>query len=266
MLYGGNREIEDRVLELLVDDRQTIKALCAKISIEHKVSLRGVYKAVNKLVAAGVLLKVGKKVLLSDEWATRVSTALGAVSAPVLSTGERLTYTFTSLEHLDEYWKSTVLPLQRALHPREVFFYNPHCFWSLLPARRESEEAYYRHFGPEEQGFLVVSGTSPADEGFRRAYQSEFFQIELRGLTSFRKTDHVTVLGSHIVTTRLSSTLAAGIAALYDSGRGVGDFPPELLALCARPGKVKFVLENNPSKADTLRKALARNFYFRRAT
>lgn len=264
MLYSAHKEVEDRVVELLTEGRLTIKTICARLSAEHKISLRGVYKAVNKLIAGGVLLKVGKKVLLDDEWAGRVVEKLAAPSVPLIGSGERAVYTFTSLEHLDAFWKSTVLPLERAIEAKEVFFYNPHDFWALLPARKESEEAYYRHFGPQQHGFLTIGGESAADLAFKRTYQSDYLQVDLRRIPSFRDTDHVTLLGPYIITTRLSKALSARIHALYESGRVAEEFLPELVNICANPGKLRFVLENNPKKAEKLRRALARNFYFKR--
>ncbi|MFA7302647.1 MAG: hypothetical protein WC030_02770 [Candidatus Paceibacterota bacterium] len=265
MLYAGSKEIEERVVEVLVEGRETVKSLLAYLNTERKdVSLRGVYKAVTNLTKAGVVLKVGKKVMLNHEWVQGVADRLGAPAVPLIARGERAVYTFTSLDHLDAFWKSTVWPLERAVEAREVFFYNPHDFWALLPARKESEEAYYRHFGPEQQGFFTIGSESQADLTFKRTYQTEFLQINLGKITSIRSTDHVTVLGSYIILARLSKAVAERIDALYASGKTAEGFLPELLKICARPGKIRLVLENNPKKADKLKKLLAKDFYFRR--
>jgi len=264
MLYAGSNEIENRVVELLVEERATIKSLTASLNKDEKVSLRGVYKAVQHLVESGVVLKVGKRVMLNHEWAQGVADKLGTPIVPIIATGERAVYTFTSLDHLDAFWKTTVLPLERTVEAKEVFFYNPHDFWVLLPARKESEEAYYRHFDHKQQGFLVIGGESAADLSMKRTYQSDFLQIDLRKLSSFVNTDHITVLGQHVITARLSKSVADRIDALYTSGRTVEELLPELLQICAKPGKIRFVLENNPTKAEKLRKTLAKDFYFRR--
>jgi hypothetical protein len=265
MLYAGSREIEERVVELLAQGRATVKNLLATLDQEGMdVSLRGVYKAVDQLTKAGVVLKIGRQVMLNHEWAQGVADKLGTPTVPLIAPGERAAYTFTSLDHLDAFWKSTVLPLERALSVKEVFIYNPHSFWALLPARKTSEETFFSHFGPRQQGFLTIGAESPADLAVKRQFQSDHLQIDLRPLVSIRPTDHVTVLGSYIILTRLSQALASKIDALYASGRAAEEFLPELAYICAKPGKLRFVIENNPKKTELLRRSLARNFYFKR--
>jgi hypothetical protein len=265
MLYAGSHEIEERVVELLAEDEATVKSLLASLNKESKnVSLRGVYKAVTNLIAAGVAIKVGKRVMLNHEWGQSVADKLGSPNMPLVAPGERVVYTFTSLEHLNAFWKSTILPLEQTLAAKEVFFYNPHGFLTYLPARKESDEAYFRHFGLARQGFFTIGGISPADLAFKRAYQTEFLQIDLKNIASIRRTDHVTVLGSYIILTRLSKALSSRIDTLYASGRKVEEFLPELVSICSKPGKLRFVLENNPKKAEKLRRTLAKNFYFKR--
>ncbi len=262
MLYSNSREIEDRVVELLTEGRLTIKSIAARIREDKKISLRGVYKAVNTLIADGVLIKTGKRVMLDQEWAARVTEKLGTPAMQTIETGERAVYTFTSLGHLDAFWKSTVLPLERSISAKEVFFYNPHDFWAYLPARRESEDAYYQHFSQEQSGFLTIGADSRADLDFKRAYQHEYLQINLKNIASIRRTDHVTVLGPYIITIRLSKSLSDRLDALYASGREIAELLPEIEKIVGKPGKIRFVLENNPTKAEKLRKMLSRDFYF----
>jgi len=264
MLYAGSNEIEERVVELLAEERATIKSLTANLNKGERVSLRGVYKAVHNLIEAGVVLKVGKRVMLNHEWAQSVADKLGTPVVPLIATGEWAVYTFTSLDHLDAFWKTTILPLEQSLSAREVFIYNPHSFWIHLPARKESEDAFFAHFGADQQGFLTIGGEFAGDLALKRAYQNEYLQIELKNIGSFRRTDHVTILGPYVITTRLSKAVSERMDALYASGRSVEEFLPELLQICAKPGKIRFVLENNPTKAEKLRRTLSKDFYFRR--
>ncbi len=264
MLYSGSRELEDKIVELLTEDRLTVNTICAQVSPEHPVTLRAVYKAVNKLALAGVVLKAGKRVMLNHEWAEEVVGKLGVPSAPLIEPGERVTHTFTSLDHLDTFWKSTVLPLEKTVRSKEIFFYNPHDFWALLPNRRVSEDAYYKHFGSEQQGFFTIGGESAADLAFKRQYQTDTLQINLGNISSIKRTDHITVLGPYVILTRLSKSVSDRIDALYSTGKSPEELLPELLGICARPGKLKLSIENNPQKAGKLRRTLAKNFYFKR--
>lgn len=230
-----------------------------------QLSLRAVYKAVDKLIAAGVLIRVRKQVLLSAEWTRTVGERLRPAPLAAPAPGERLSYLFMSLEHLDAFWKTVALPLEEESASNEVFFYNPHNFWAYVPAREESEEAYYRHFSKQKQGFFTLGGDTEADKTFKRKYQSEYLQVDTRAIASLSRRDHLTVIGSLVVSVRLSKRLAAQIDELYASGKPIPELLPNLERVCANPGKIKLVLENNPGKAKNLRKVLAKNFYFKQA-
>lgn len=265
MLYSRDRELEDRIVELLAGERLTVKTICVQVSAEHPVTLRAVYKAITKLALAGVVLKAGKGVMLNHEWAEGVAGKLGVPSVPLIEPGERVTHTFTSLDNLDVFWKSTVLPLEKTVQAKEIFFYNPHDFWALLPCRRESEDAYYKHFGPGQQGFFTIGGESAADLAFKRLYQTDYLQINLGNIGSIKRTDHVTVLGHYTILTRLSKSVSDRIDTLYSTGKSPEELLPELLRICAKPGKLRLSIENNSKKAAKLRKVLARDFYFRKS-
>lgn len=266
MMYSDANNLEDRIVELSANDRTTIKSLHSQLDKESALSLRAVYKAVNKLIDAGVLLKVGKQVMVDQEWVTRVRETLDSSTASILSSGERAVYTFVSIEHLDAFWKTVVLPLEQSVSAREIFFYNPHNFWAHLPARKESEDAYYRHFvGAKRQGFFTIGGQSRADMEFKRGYQNENLQIDLRNIPSLRRTDHMTVIGAMTITVRLGKGIAERIDKLYASGEDIKDILSKIVRICQKPGKIRFVLENNLTKAEKLKKVLARNFYFKRS-
>jgi len=264
MLFSRSIDLEDRIIELLLEERLTLKSLHSKLTSEEKsLSLRAIYKTVDKLIAAKVLLKVGKRVMVDEEWLRRVGEKLRVTSVPAPSVGERITYTFTSTENLDAFWKTVVLPIEETAPSKEIFFYNPHNFWAYLPDRKESEEAYYQHFSKTGQrGFFTVGGAAEADGEYKREYQSEHLQIDLREVSALRRSEHLTLIGSLLITVRLGKTLVSRIDELYASNRSIKDILPELLAICQNPGSIKFIIENNPLKAKKLKKLLARNFYF----
>lgn len=265
MLYSNESNLEDQIVELTVNSRNTIKSLHLRLNKENSLSLRAVYKAVNKLVGAGVLIKVGKQVLIDHEWAKGVGDMLISTSASTISSGERAVYTFVSIEHLDSFWKTIVLPLEQSVSAREILFYNPHNFWAYLPARKESEDAYYRHFSETGRyGFFTVGGNSRADTEFKREYQNEHLQIDLRDILLFRKTDHTTIIDPFIITVRLAIGVSERIDKLYASEKSIKDILPDIVSICQKPGKIRFVLENNTTKAKKFKKMLAKNFYFKR--
>lgn len=266
MLYSKEHTLEDRIVELAANAGITVKSLHSRINEERELSLRAVYKAANKLIDEGVLLKVGKQIIVDQEWARHVAELLGSSSIPILSNKERVVYTFISVEHLDSFWKTIMLPLENSSSARETFFYNPHNFWAYLPARKQSEDAYYRHFlNTETYGFFTVGGDSEADREFKREYQNEHLQIDLRDIKPFRRTDHITLVNSLIITVRLAKGISERIDKLYASGESINDILPKIIEICRKPGKIRFTIENNSTKAEKLRKILARNFYFKQS-
>ncbi|MBI2409864.1 hypothetical protein HYV30_02360 [Candidatus Kaiserbacteria bacterium] len=264
MLYSKDIELEDKVIESLAAGSMSINAIHSRLGKDTKVSLRAVYKAIDKLRKAGVLLKAGKRVLIDQEWAKRVEEKFNAiVPAFLLQKGERAVYSFTSIENLDAFWKTIVLPLERSVPNGEIFFYNPHNFWAYMPARKESEDAYYRHFAETNRfGFFTVGGDTAADIEFKRAYQNDRLQIDLQPIAALGRRDHITVVGPFIITVRLAKGIAERIDELYASGEGIEYLLLAISQTCERPGKVRFVLENNPARASELRRLLAKNFYF----
>lgn len=265
MLYSDSNNLEDQIVELSANEQMTVKSLHTKLSVRGVFSLRAVYKAVNKLIDAKVLLKIGKKIILDQEWAVSVREMLGSSSAPRLANGERAVHTFVSIEHLDAFWKTTVLPLEQLTSINEIFFYNPHNFWAYLPARKESEDAYYRHFSTTGcYGFFTIGGDSTADAEFKRKYQNEHLQIDLRNIHLFRRTDHITIIGSLVITVRLAKGISERIDRLYASGESTEAILPEIMRICQKPGKIRFLIENSTTKTERIKKMLARNFYFKR--
>ncbi len=265
MIYGNKKHLEDRVVELLAEDSKSIASLHQTLADkEEGVSLRAIYKSVHGLIDAGVVLKVGRRIMLDQEWVKRLGEMLGSVSAPALSVKERAVYTFTSFEHLDAFWKTVMIPLEHSHSADEIFFYNPHNFWAYLPARKQSEDAYYQHFSGKQYGFFTIGGDTQADIEFKRGYQNENLQIDLRDTTLFRRTDHVTIVKSMIITVRLAKGIAERIDKLYASGEGIENILPEIVQICRKPGKIRFLIENNQTKAEKMKRMLARNFYFRR--
>jgi len=264
VLYSNEHTLEDRIVELAANAGLTVKSLYSRISKERGLSLRAVYKAVNKLIDARVLLKVGKQIVVDQEWAGNVGEMLGSSSAPLLSNKERTVYTFVSIEHLDAFWKTIVLPLGNSASTRETFFYNPHNFWAYLPARKQSEDAYYRNFlNTESYGFFTIGSDSRADMEFKREYQNEHLQIDLRNIQIFRRTDHITILNSIIITVRLDKRISERIDKLYALEENINGILPEIIKICQKPGKIQFTIENNSTKAKKMKKILAKNFYFK---
>jgi hypothetical protein len=263
MIFSNSKTIEDKIIELCLKDRVSVQFLHHELRKQEQVSLRAVYKAVDKLLKIGVLVKAGRRLSADAEWVRRVSQGLSADSVLVPGIGERMTHTFTSLERLDAFWKTIVLPVEESIKNPEVFFYNPHNFWAYVPGRVESEQAYYGSFSHvKKTAFFTVGGETDADQEFKKSYQSSYLQIDTRDIKSLRRTDHITVIGSLIITAKLSKKAAFRLDQLYSSGKSIKDILPDVLEIFDSKEKIRCILENDKVRAQKLRKTLSKNFYF----
>jgi hypothetical protein len=265
VIYGKQKSLEDRVVELLLREPLSIKKLYERLAPDTRhLSLRGVYKAVDQLIAAGVLLKVRKQVRVDGEWLDSLRGKL-VTPLPKLGVGEKVSYSFTSLGHLDAFWKTIVLGLEALEQDGQVFFYNPHDFWALMPERRESEDAYYRHFAERKvHAFFTIGGGAPADQVFKREYQNEYLQIDLRSMPGLGRRTHLTILGEYLISVRVPKKLAERIDGLYASGLSPEELVSEIVRSGEKPAPMRLLLERNPAKARKLKRSLSLNFYFKR--
>lgn len=264
MLYSKHETLEDTLVQLLLKGPYSIKELHQTVSKHESVSLRAIYKATDALIDAGVAFKVGKKLWINQEWIRELRERLSP-SVPLLSPGERIVYTFTSIEHLNIFWKTVAFQLEESSNGRP-FFYNPHNFWAYIPELKDSEDEYYIQFLEEKKhAYFVVGGTSEADREFKRDYQNGYFQIDARIVPSLGRRDHITVLGDFVITARLSQSLSKRIDELYDSDQPLEKIQSGILAAYRSDVKVRLVFEHNADKAAKLRKLLSQNFVLNKA-
>lgn len=259
MIFSAQKDLEDIILEDLLTKAHTAKSIHTYIlQLRKDVTLRAVYKAVHKLIDAGVVIKVGKEIILNKEWTQTVIDKLGQTSSlHQLSTGESIIYTLTSPTHMDTYWKTIFSSLPAISYNEPVFFYNPHDFWIFVPGRQQSEDVFYKNFAKDKTHcFFTIGGTSELDMDFKRQYRSDYLKINLEPIRKFKRTEHVTVWGSHIITVILPLPVARKVDIFYQDNN-----KEKLIDLLQENFKVKIKIEHKPRKAKKLRKLLSKNFY-----
>lgn len=261
MLFSIKETLEDLVVRMLLNGPQTIKTLHYQVLSHTKVSQRAVYKSVHQLLNAEVLLRGGNKIWLNEEWLRRIRENL-STPLPQFSKNERAEYRFTTIDHLDSFWKTIAFQLEGYERNTPVFFYNPHNFWAYVPNRKQSEDAYYAHFLTiQKPAYFTVGGTNSADFQFKKRYQHEFLHIHPRNLVGFNRRDHITVAGDHIVTVRLPLSVAKHIDTIYETNQLIEDILPAILEEYSLRGEVRLRIERNAIKAARLRSLLSRDFH-----
>jgi hypothetical protein len=263
MLFSQEETLEEKLVGFLLNKPLQVKDLHERLISTEKISLRAVYKAVNALIKAGVIVKVGKRMWINQEWVRSIQENISP-PLPLLSPGESISYTFTSIEHLDTFWKTIVLQLEQYEQDGKIFFYNPHNFWAYIPERKESEDKYYAYFEKSRKhAYFTVGGISSADMEFKRAYQNDFLQIDARSIPSFGRNNHITVLGNFVISVRLTANIAARLDKLYALNESMEKILPDIVKETKAIGNIKFVFEHNAAKAKKIRKVLSPNFFFK---
>ena len=261
MLFGTKENVDDLIVRILLNGPLQIKTVHHLLLPTSNISLRAVYKAINHLLHSGVLVRGGNKVWVHEEWLRRVRENL-STPIPALGQGERAQYKFSTISHLDAFWKTIALQLESLEQETGAFFYNPHNFWAYVPARKDSEDAYYKHFLTEKRhAYFVVGGQTKADMQFKRTYQHAYLQINTEIVPGFNRRDHLTILGDHIVTVRLPASLAVHIDNLFEDN----DLPEEIGQRIVEEYEIRrdvhLTVERNGRKALKLRTSLARDFH-----
>lgn len=264
MLYSQDRELEDFIVELLVKSNHTVKSIHKAVSpkLPKTVTLRAIYKSVNKLIDANVLLKVGKNVMLNKEWAHITKLGLSnETQLPLLTPNEKITYTLSSMFHIDTYWKTIISQIYEE-NGYPAFFYNPHDIWIYVPGRKESEDAYYKSFADMKQyAFFSIGGVSNSDKHFKKTYQNDYLQIDLSESKHFNRNENLTVLGNYVITVSLPTKSTAKIDSLYKQERSEKEMLCKMKEIAQKPQKIKITVEHNQNKAKKLRKKMSKNFF-----
>ena len=263
MLYSKIRSLDERITELLLKSPLQVKTLHGNLCYEDKtLSLRAVYKVVQQLIEAGVVIKAGKMVRIDEEWLRNIQTKLISSATLNFFPGERMSYSFASISHLDSFWKTIVFQLEKLEKDGQVFFYNPHNFWAYLPERRESEDAYYKHFFESRlHAFFTVGGNTFADKEFKRKYQNEYLQINTVFAPVLGREHHITIVGDYVINVRIGKKAALQIDEQYITEGSITELLPNLAVILGSSFTSRFTLEHNRLKAAKLRKVLSRGFY-----
>lgn len=264
MLFSDNKSLEDLVIELLLGQEITVKNLYRQVLEKHdeSVTIQAVYKVINQLIDAGVVLKVGKIITISREWTDTVARQFNQQTLPLITEGESITYNFRSFSHLDAYWKTLTMQLLHLDDQFPVFFYVPHDFWILIPDRQASEERYYESFNQKQAyAYYLIGGETTADKAFKKQYTTEYMRIDLDSKANFKRTRHYTVIENFIVTTELTSGSAEIIDNLYKNCHSLQELETKLQPIFNRDQRLRIKLEHKADKARKLRKKISRNFY-----
>ncbi len=262
MIPLQNKGLEEMAVLYFLEAENTAKAFREHLkSSGHPITIQGVYKALNKLVAEGVLVKNRMKFVVSREWVEHLIEKLGGTSADLeMSEGEITTHQFTSLNQLDAYWKHRISTLLAAFSNYPMFSYETHSIWVYLSDRKVSEENFFKSFEKNQRfAFFRVGGTTFGDKEYKRAYANEYLKIDTADKRILG--NHMSIVEDYIITTKLEKDVENQIDAIFLDKENEDEIQKSLETILGKKQKVKLSIERNKEKAKKYRKKISENFY-----
>lgn len=262
MLGSTNPTLTDTVFKFFIQNPgSTTKQAYLALKKSHKISMQNVYKIINKLLEGKVLVKQNTALFVSQEWVLRVQSLLPTAAAFDIGQDESARWSFNSLEHLDAFWKHVMLQLSQTYQEEPMFIANPHNIWPYAPEREESEERFFETFAKANRHvYYTTKGATQKDKETNKKIETSHIHFSHNANTL--PLQHIVVIGNIISTTKLSKQDEHHIDMLYnDETTPTEEFEARLISLLQSVTKASFKIEHNPTKARTIRKKIAKDFY-----
>jgi hypothetical protein len=262
MIGIQNNNTEDLLVIELLKKPLSAKGIVEVLRVEkHDISLASIYDQLNKLVDKHVLIKTGKRYSINGEWFQKIRDIFTPKNEYILKRGEKMRYQLKKLSRAEMYWKHITHSLYVSYPNESIYMYNPHSFWSLIPGRMDSEDTYVEHHEKNmRNGYYILGGTTIHDVNLRKKYSAQYFKVDIQSKDSFKRNEHITILGDLVFTMSLPSALARKIDQIYLETKTEEGILKAIADLEAYSWNISSLVENNPKKAYLLKKKIAKNF------
>lgn len=262
MIGFAKNSTEDVIVSLFLEKKYKVKSLQTQLSKQgFQISLASLYDQLNKLLDKQIIFKTGSVYSLNAEWLQYMQDLLIPKNEYILGIGEKLKYQLSSLSRAEQYWKHIMHSLYVSYPNEPVFIYNPHSFWSLIPGRKQSEDTYVQHHEKNKRyGYYILGGTTIHDINLRKQYSAQYYRVDIQEINQFKRTEHITVIGDLVFTMVIPLSLAKKIDELYLTIDNPRDLSFEILELEKHSWRISSRIENNPKKADILKRRIGKYF------
>lgn len=263
MLLGTRKTLYDHIIEALLQKEGTVADILNFLKTKNiSATIQGIYKALRELITEDIVVKQKKIYGISNVWRKKIENLVSEKDPFKLSPGEQTIYRFKKLDHVDAFWKHTLTDIEKEYEYFPVFEFTPHQFWSYVPGRKESEQEHYEDLkNKKSEVFTYIGGTSLFDKIIKESFKNDQHQVHLDTDVSFNRRDHIFTLGSYVITTRISKSLAENVDELYENTPDEKTLEEKLAELFRKPSSVTIVIENTTQKAKKFRKKMSVYFY-----
>lgn len=273
MLASQKERVDDLIVQALAEQpAQTAVQLLQKVQprIENELTVQGWYKALRRLIAQEVLIKVGATNSLNARWILSVvrlaeKAEASHLTRPPLPTvrlpegRERITYRFRNLLDMDTFWGHLLVYIAaHARKPRVLYAYNPH-FWFYL-AHENSEKEYNKGMSTYGVKTKMLIGS----KSFLDRWSTQFFDTNIRywlhPVPLFPDVSRsYNYLGGYWMEIKLSDRAGQAIEDLFTRTKKLEDVSPlALLNLFHAANACSITISCSRAKGDRLKRTCER--------
>lgn len=273
MYSSSPHKLDEFIIDSLAAGPTKTTVLLERVRELHPASKQGFYAALRRLKAANTIVLARKEVSLNTTWIQKMRDTIARMEHTYalreehevlrLRDKESISYVFSSLRQLDNFWGHIQNIVIRALPPHAaVFTYDPH-YWFYV-GRRDTERALIKEVERSGKQFLMtVAGKTPLDVAIKGDFDTDTRQYHMEKFFDDESL-YMVVIGDYIfeshfapeVSKYIEDVYAVHIALTSDAIRAL-DSIQELRA------RFRLRISRNRVRAKKLRTKLAKNFYVR---
>ncbi len=273
MLLSSPLALDDRLVHLLASRKAaTAKELQTELArTKGEFTIQGIYKELNKLQRAGVLLRSDGRYSLSLSWIvnlaelademfytqTKTDGALGILPP----SGEKNTFSFSRLPYVDDFWIHALLTVLQNSKERIVYQWIPHPWFHIV----HSHKSWPLYNALQASGFRVrsiIGGTTYLDRysesiskkgTYDYSYSASPFHSE--------RNKYYSVSDSYLMTIRFDAGTTRNIEDLYSRVSSAKDYEPlKAQAVINTPGKFTLTIDSRPASVNRILKQFREYF------
>lgn len=267
------KSLQEMIISLLQDGEKTTGQVLSEIKgLKNKVTKQGFYAALRKLKAEEIVVIYKRTIALNTSWVREMrhifeqieeiqATENKSVNLFSLEEKESVSYSFSTINHLDVFWgHSQNLLIEKTPRSEPVYAYDPH-YWFYI-ARKETERKLLNSITQNHRQFLMTVGYSTElDKSIKSDFNNDYLQYNIRPLFQ-NKNYYVTVIGDYITEVCLDQKTENKINHLYHKNSSVNSkLMEEFKELLTAKAKNKIKITRNRVKAEKLKSKLRKDFY-----
>ncbi len=266
-------KLDDLIIESLTAGPERTTVLLERVRESHPASKQGFYAALRRLRASNTIVLAKKQVSLNTTWIQKMRDSIAKMEHTYaageehevlrLRDKESISYVFSSLQQLDNFWGHIQNIVIHALPASEaVYTYDPH-YWFYV-GRRDTERSLIKEVVATGKQFLMtVAGKTALDAAIKGDFDSDDRQYHMAKLFDDEHL-YLVVIGDYIFESRFDPRVSAYIEQIYATHTALTtDAIKALGSIQEQHARFRLRVSRNRTRAKKLKTRLAKNFFVR---